>query len=164
MVEGQDKVIRFGTELVNGIQRRASQSVYGPLFKISQQAQERLAVLCMVDVPDLLLNVGIERPESSPGTVSDLEKGVEEALHHDDGRKERLPSLLGWQPTIGVDGLRSIVWVHVLGFVFEVAIGCGQCAFVSRERQRRTQDTVCAYAGGDVSLFAVEMDMLFVGE
>ena len=119
MVEGQGKVIRFGTELVNRIQRRASQSVYGPLFKVSQQAQERLAVRCMVDVPDLLLNVGIERPESSLGTVSDLEKGVQEALNHSDGRKECLPGLLGWQPAIGVDGLRLIVWVHVLGFALK---------------------------------------------
>jgi hypothetical protein len=123
VVESQGKVVCIGTEFVNSRQRWASQGLGSPLLEISRQAEEFLPVNSVVDVPDLLLNVGIEIFEASFGAVSDLEKGVQKALNQNNERKECPPRLLGSPPSICVDRLWLVVRIDVERFFFEVAIG-----------------------------------------
>ena len=85
MVKGESKIVCFGTELVNGVKGRSGQSLVGPLLEISHQAEELLGVGCVINIPDLLLNVGVEFLEAPLGAVSNLEKGVQKTLNHGDG-------------------------------------------------------------------------------
>lgn len=130
MVEGKSKGIGFGAEFVCCFEHWTGEFSCGPAMEICHLAGEVLAVSCVVDIPDLLLNLGKERLAAFLGAVFDLEKGVEETLKHDDGFEERLPRLLGWRPTIRVDGLGRIVWINTLDFVFEMAVSRSQCYFI----------------------------------
>ena len=64
-------------------------------MEICHLAEEVLAVRCVVDIPDLLLNLDKEGLAALLGAVFDLKKGMEEALDHGDGCEECLPRLLG---------------------------------------------------------------------
>ena len=79
MVEGKCEGIGFGTEFVCCFQHWPSEFSCGPDLEICHLAEEVLAVSCVVNIPDLLLNLGIERLAAFLGAVSDLEKGMEEA-------------------------------------------------------------------------------------
>lgn len=76
MVESESKLVCFGGEFMHGIESGTSQGLVGPLFEISHQAKESLAVGGVIDVPNLLLNVAETGLETPLGPVSDLEKGV----------------------------------------------------------------------------------------
>ena len=107
MVEGKCQGIGFGTEFLCCFQHWPGEFLCRPDLEICHLAEEVLAVSCVVDIPDLLLNLGIERLAAFLGAVFDLEKGMEEALNHGDDFEERLPRLLGWRPTVPEPRLRS---------------------------------------------------------
>ncbi len=96
IVKGQGKDISIGAEFMNGIQSRSCQILSGPLLEIDHLAQEFTAVISMINIPDLLLDILVERFVPFLGAVSNFEKGMEEALKDRDGCEKRLPGLLGW--------------------------------------------------------------------
>ena len=66
------------------------------------------------------MNLRIESLVAPLGAVSDLEKGMKEALDHGDGSEESLPRLLGGDPAIGIDGLGGVVRVEGVSLILEV--------------------------------------------
>src|SRR5208282_699143 len=86
--------------------------------------------------------------------VTNLQETVQETEDQRDGRKQRAEGVTGGKPTIGINGLRSIVLLHGPRFLGKLAVGIAQVRFVSGAGQSQAQDTSSARRHGYVTLLA----------
>jgi hypothetical protein len=77
----------------------------------------------MISVPDALLHLLAKFPKGFLGPIPDFDKRMEKAQDHRDLIKQSLPSILRGWPAIGIDGFRSLIGIHSLGFVGKDTIG-----------------------------------------
>lgn len=160
-VEGQEKGVLLGAELLNRFKGCATDRLSGPSEKVSDLLTEVSGCLGMIDIPDGLLDGRKEGLQPFLAAVPDLDEGVQEAFDDHDGGKERSPSILGGLPAIGVDCLGCIRRSQVASFCSKTAIRLVERCFIGAQRQGSTQHTIVAHRRRNVAFLAVEHGGVF---
>jgi hypothetical protein len=77
----------------------------------------------MISLPDALLHLLAKFPEGFLGPIPDFDKGMEKTQDHRDLMEQSMPRILRGWPAIGIDGFRSILGIHRLGFTGKDTLG-----------------------------------------
>ena len=75
-VKSQDKLVGFGAQFFNRGQGWARDGLSSPVQKVSDLLSEVLSISGLVDVPDLLLNIGPDRLPPFLAAVANFEESV----------------------------------------------------------------------------------------
>ena len=97
-----------------------------PFIETAQALAHLPFIFGSVDLPDLISGRLEHLLYLLCGPVPHFEEGMQEALNHEDLRKQRPPGIPGGLPAIYVDGPGPIVRIKIYGFFFEWGIALFQ--------------------------------------
>src|SRR3989304_6943140 len=134
-------------EVQDVFQHDAAQVLRGPGPQRGDALREAAAVGSAVGVPDALRDLR-EPCSEMLGSVPDLQPTVEKALHDGDLQEKGFPGRLRAFPAVGVHALRSVLGVHVQGFLAKNAVSLSQFLGSGTLGDCRTQTAPPTARGG----------------
>jgi hypothetical protein len=131
-----------------------------PLAHAPQPLRELPPGGCLIAIPDSIQHLAPQRP---PTAVGDLQDPMQKAQDQADGREQLLPGQPRRSKAICADGLRLVVGLELLRFLFEFAVACPQRFSRRLGGQSDTKKTALGNRCRRIDFLAIEPGDFLIG-